>query len=111
MRSSFSSRLLIALLLVSCQALGAQYEAEIDIENETDLYELNQRGDIGDDTLDTLVELIRTGVDLNTASRDELYELPNITYAEVDRILEYRQKVTHIDDPADLVRVEILTEK
>src|SRR5687768_8223401 len=111
MRSSSSSRLLLVLLLVSGHAFAAQYESEIDIENETDLYELNQRGDIGDATLETLVELMRTGVDLNSASRDELYELPNITYAEVDRILEYRTKVTFIDDPADLVRVEILTEK
>lgn len=83
MRSSIPSprAALLLLLVVGTTALAAQYETEIAVENETDLYELNQRSDISDSTLETLVELMRTGVDLNNASREELYELPNITYA------------------------------
>lgn len=112
MRSAvLSPRAVVVLLFIGGAAVAAQYETDIDIDNETELYELQQRGDISEGTLNTLVELLRTGVDLNTASRDELYELPNITYAEVDQILEYRKRVTFIDDPADLVAAGILSEK
>lgn len=106
----FFTPLAVLLVLFSArQALAIQYETEINIEEEQDLYELNARGAISDDTLEALVDLLRTGVDLSTASRDDLYELPGLTYDQVDRILEYRRLATRIDDPVDLVRANILT--
>ncbi|MFZ5471514.1 MAG: helix-hairpin-helix domain-containing protein [Myxococcota bacterium] len=88
---------------------AADYETDIDIESEQDLYDLATRGEISDETLQTLVELLRDGVELNRATRDELYGLPGLSYAEVEAILLYRQKATRIDDPAQLVGAGALT--
>ena len=51
------------------------------------------------------------GVDLDTASRQELYELPNLTYAQVDSILRYREQHGALGDGQALVRARILTER
>ena len=84
-------------------ASANQYEAFIDIDTEEDLYDLRVADVIGDETFETLVDLLQRGVDLNTASRKVLYVLPNLTYAEVDAILAYRDEVGHIRNPAELV--------
>ncbi|HEY8376315.1 MAG TPA: helix-hairpin-helix domain-containing protein, partial [Nannocystis sp.] len=73
-----------------------------------DLLELNTAGDISGETYETLVELLRRGVDLNAASREELFTLPNLTYKEVDGIIRYRKEVGFIHDPAALVLAGVL---
>ncbi|MGI5864308.1 MAG: helix-hairpin-helix domain-containing protein [Myxococcales bacterium] len=104
--------LLVALaVLWATPAAAVQYESEIDIETEQDLYDLQLEGEISESTLETLLELYRTGVDLNVAGAEELYQLPNLTYAEVRAILSYRKQVGRIDDPADLVAANVLTPK
>ncbi|HEY0137003.1 MAG TPA: hypothetical protein VGB85_23130, partial [Nannocystis sp.] len=84
-------------------ATAAEYETFVDIDDEDDLVELNAAGDISEETFDTLVELLRRGVNLNAARREELYTLPNLSYAEVDAIIRYRTEVGFISDPAMLV--------
>jgi hypothetical protein len=101
----------IVLLAPSGRAAAEVYETFIDIEVEEDLYDLRAADQIGDDTLETLVELYQRGVDLNAASREELYTLPNLTYAEVDAILAYRDDAGRIDSPASLVVNGILSER
>ncbi len=95
-------------LAFATPALAAPYEVEIDIENEEDLYDLAETEQISEATLETLLDLLQEGVDVNTANRDELYELPNLTYSHVDAILNFRKRVGRIDDPADLVRAQVL---
>lgn len=103
-------RPVIALLcLFSASALGAIYEAVVDADDEEDIFDMVQRGDISQDTADTLLELMREGVDLNEASRDTLYDLPGLTYADVDKILLYRSQKGRIEDPAELVGAEAIT--
>jgi hypothetical protein len=108
-----AARALAALLALAAagpeRAAAVQYEAEIRIENEMDLYELQLNGEIGDTTFATLLELLRVGIDLNTATRDEIYALPGLNYAQVDRLLEYRKAVSGIADPGQLVVSGILT--
>src|SRR5690606_15068671 len=77
----------------AADARANQYEIFIDIETEEDLYDLRVADQIGDSTFQTLVELYQRGVNLNEASRSELYALPNLSYAEVDAILAYREEV------------------
>jgi hypothetical protein len=92
-------------------ARATPYEAFIDIENEDDLDDLLATGQIEPETYEALRTLLDRGVDLDTASRAELYSLPNLTYHDVDAILEYRSINRFIADPADLVVAGALTEE
>src|SRR5688572_22416612 len=94
--------------LLSLPAFAAIYESPITAEDGDDLRAQNEREEISDATLDTLLELMQDGVDLNKANRDELYELPSLTYADVDAIIDYR-KAQRIDDPAALVSAGAIT--
>ena len=84
-------------------AAAVEYEIFIDIDSEEGLNDLLLTQQITDTSYETLVELLRQGVDLNTADREGLYALPNLTYDEVDRILAYREDAGRIADPAALV--------
>ncbi len=105
----FVATFLIAAGLVAGTAQAAIYENSIEVDSEDDIFELEQRGDISEDTSQTLMEMIREGVDLNSADREQLYDLPGLTYADVDAILEYRKLKGHIDDPSELVGANALT--
>lgn len=98
-----------AFSLFSATAFGAIYEAVVDADDEEDIFAMVQRGDISQDTADTLLELFREGVDLNNAPREKLYDLPGITYDDVDKLLLYRAQKGRIEDPAELVGAEVLT--
>ena len=107
-------RATITLLLVcglATPAAGNPYETFISIDSEEDLYDLRATDQIDDDSLANLIELYQRGVDLNKANRDELYDLPNLTYAEVDAIIEYRQLTGWITDPIDLVVNGVLSQE
>ena len=99
----------LTFCLFAGPARAAIYENSINVDDEDDLFELEQRGDISEETSDTLLEIIREGVDLNSANREQLYDLPGITYADVDAILEYRKVKGRIEDPAELVGAGALT--
>ena len=92
--------------LQSAQAI--QYEVFVDIDTEEDLFDLQAAGIIDEDTLQVLVELLQRGVDINRAIRKTIYALPNLTLAEVDAILAYRDVVGFIQDPATLVTQGII---
>lgn len=98
-----------ATLLFSATAFAAIYESPISADDEDDLRAAAERGEISDATLETLVELMQDGVDLNNAGREELYELPGLTYADVDAIVTYRKNEGHIDDPSVLVGAGAIT--
>lgn len=102
---------LVVLCALAAPAAGNPYETFVSIDSEEDLYDLQATGQIDDDALANLIELYQRGVDLNKASREELYELPNLTYAEVDAILEYRQLTGWITDPIDLVVSGVLSQE
>lgn len=101
--------LLFLILLVPLVARAALFEQQLQVDDEDDLYTLEQRGDITSDQLETLLELFRDGVDLNGASRDDLYDLPGLTYADCDAIIAYRTARGRIDDPAELVAAGAIT--
>ena len=86
--------LIVASLLVAiCGprfAIANPYEAFIDVRSVDDLDELLAAEIITDDTYDALSTLLARGVELSRASREALYSLPNLTYAEVDAMMAYR---------------------
>ncbi|MCA9706614.1 MAG: hypothetical protein KDK70_12245, partial [Myxococcales bacterium] len=92
-------------------AVAVEYEIFIDVDDEDDLNDLLLTQQIDDTTHETLVELMRQGTDLDDASREGLYALPNLTYEDVDRILAYRAEAGRIADPADLVVAGVLSRR
>lgn len=111
-RSRWLAPLVAALVfLFAPRAWAIEYEIFIDVDDENDLFELNTTEQISDSTYVTLVDLMRRGTNLDEATREELYALPNLTYADVDRILAYRKEAGHIRDPAVLVSAGVLDRK
>ena len=96
------------LVLVPRAASAAQYEVFIDIETEQDLYDLLITEQISVASFDALLLLHQTRVELNQAARQELYLLPNLDYAEVDRILAYRTAVGSIESLDQLIEAGAL---
>jgi hypothetical protein len=98
----------LALSLVVRPSRAVEYEVFVRIETEEDLYDLLLDEQIGEETFQTLLELLQRGVDPNTASRDDLYLLPNLTYADVDALLAYRDDVVRVRAPAELAAAGVL---
>ncbi|MEZ4403316.1 MAG: hypothetical protein R3B06_25040 [Kofleriaceae bacterium] len=99
------------LAALAAPALAAPYEAFIDVETQEDLDDLLASGEISSDTYDALTELLGRGVDLDRATREDLYALPNLTYGEVDAILAYRELQRFVANPIDLVAAGALSEQ
>ena len=102
---------LLGLALAVGPAAGNPYETFIDVDDEEDLYDLQATGQIDEETRDTLVDVMQSGIDINRASREDLYSLPNLTYGDVDAILEYRKLAGFINDPVDLIVAGVLTQQ
>ena len=100
-----------ACLCMASSARAADYGAFIDVESEEDLADLLSEGVLNEASYEALIELLADGVDLNESSRETLYALPNLTYADVDAILDYRDQAGRIADPAALVGASALTER
>ncbi|MBT8468706.1 MAG: helix-hairpin-helix domain-containing protein [Myxococcales bacterium] len=98
-------------MLAPGTASAAQFEVFIDIETEQDLYELLFTDQISLSSFDALLLLHQTRVDLNRASRQDLYSLPNLNYAQVDRILAYRNGAGSIHSLDELIGADALTPK
>jgi len=86
-------------LFVSCVVAGwprvaaaLPYETFIQVESEEDLYDLRISGQISERSLDALLLLFQTKVDLGRANADRLYALPNLDLADVERIVAYREQ-------------------
>jgi hypothetical protein len=103
---------ILAVLLVARSADAIPYETFIDVDDEGDLQDLLAANDITQDTFDELLDLLDSGVDLNTADRAELYALPNLTYVDVDAIIAFRElQHGRIKDPTDLVGAGALSQE
>jgi hypothetical protein len=90
---------------------GAELEVFVDIDDEDDLVVLLESGQISQASFDGLVELLRQGVDLDRADRDELWALPNLTIDDVDGILRYRAEAGRVGDPQNLVAAGVLSQE
>lgn len=101
--------LMLWLLLAARGAWAEPYEAGPSITDEADLRALYEDGVLAEEDFETLRELLRTGVDLRTASRETLYALPGLTWAQVDALLAYRARVGEDFAPEALVEAGVLT--
>ncbi len=101
----------LAWLLTPRRASAVELEIFIDVANEDDLYELYATDQIGETTYLAMLDVMRKGTDLETATREDLYALPNLTYADADRIIQYRKEAGTIRDPAALVAAGVLSKR
>ncbi len=73
------------------------------------MYDLLITEQISVASFDALLLLHQTRVELNQAARQELYLLPNLDYAQVDRILAYRNAVGSIESLNQLIEAGAVT--
>ncbi len=81
----------LPLLLAVPALLAFDYGTPIRVTSEDDVYELEYEGEIDEDMRDVLLDLLAEPLDPNTASREELQQLPDVTYALADAILAARR--------------------
>ncbi len=84
--------LVLILFAWSGRLSAAPYPVAINIKDETDIEQLYRDGEIDEEAKNRLLVLYYTKIDLNLATRDELYELPAMTYTLADEVLELRKK-------------------
>ncbi len=108
MRLKHASVFICVFALAPCTASAVQYEIFIDVETEEDLYDLLVTEQISEPSFDALLLLYQTRLELNRASRQGLYLLPNVDYGHVDRILAYRKEAGAIRSLEDLVAAGVL---
>lgn len=101
----------LAAASIARPAAAIEYETVIDVDDEEDLVALLESDQITSETFDALREVLRQGVDLDTATREDVYTLPNLTYAEVDQILAYRAEAGKVGDPQNLVGAGVLSQE
>ncbi|HUU01903.1 MAG TPA: helix-hairpin-helix domain-containing protein [Myxococcota bacterium] len=108
-----ASRVFLFFLLFAWPgvSLANDYGGFIQVESDEDLLDLLSAQEIDDQDYEALRELLEDGVDLNTADRDEIYALPNLTYADVDAILAYRDDAGSISDPLALVTASVISQR
>lgn len=92
-------------------AVASPHETFIDVETEQDLYDAIGARLISSETFERLRELLARGVSLDTATREELYQLPNLSYAEVDAMLLARQRLGGLADGSALVSAGVLSQR
>ena len=93
---------LVALAGLPAPAAAYVYPTEIDVSSDRDIWELFYNEDIDDVDRDRLLDLWDRGVDPNRAGVDELYELPGVTKAMAEAIVELREKKGPFSDADDL---------
>jgi len=98
MQTGITSRIVAVAVCAAAFAWGTstarayEYRVPIYIQDEDDINELLYSEDISEEERDRLVAIYRDPIDLNDADREELYNLPGLTYAMVDAIIERRDE-------------------
>lgn len=96
-------------LSVAPSARAELYSVPIIVESEDDIFDLYDNGDILEHEMDVLMELFQRGVDINRASRDELFELPGMTYPMADAVIRVRNELGRVEDLEQLYEREAIT--
>lgn len=91
--------------LLAGSAAAIPYPVDVRVDDEADLDQAFYDGDLTEDERDRLRELFRHPVDVNTADRDALYDLPGITWEMADAILAARGAAGRFGGVEDLATV------
>lgn len=97
----------LVLLCLPIAAHGYEYPVPLDgVQAEDDLRELSFEGQLDEEELERLIAIFNDPVDLNEATRDELYDLPALTWPMVDAIIADREANGRFQTVEALVRVD-----
>jgi len=91
--------------LIPHPAAAYDYSTAIYIEDEEDLYELYYAGLLEEEEFQVLLALLEQPVDVNTATRDELYDLPGISRTTADAIVKRREEVGPFQAEWELIEI------
>lgn len=97
---------IVALVLLAPALRAIEYSVPIYVSDENDLDLLYENEQITEAERDTLLDLMWNRIDLNQASRDELYQLPGLTYKLVDRLLAWRRETGDLERAADIRKIK-----
>jgi hypothetical protein len=89
-RAMLATGLAIAFAGVSPAARAEVYDVPILVESVEDLRDLVENGDIDDAIFDRLSSILEQPLDLNSASRNALFDLPGLTFPMIDGLLDAR---------------------
>jgi hypothetical protein len=102
--------LFLVCFVASGATFAAIYEKPVTIEDANDLDSMLEREELSTEEYESLRELLEDGVDLNSGGREDLYDLPSLTWEDVDSIIAYRTQKGRIENPVELVAAGALTE-
>ncbi len=91
-RAAVGVALTVAALWAATPARAEVYDVPILVESVEDLRDLVENGDIDDTIFDRLSSLIDAPLDLNSASRNALFDLPGMTFPMIDELIAARAK-------------------
>lgn len=91
MKSLFWVTILVMVCIGISSGRAEPLNVPILVDTDQDIYDLFANGDIDEEQRDRFLGLLQDPLDLNTADRDDLYELPAITYGLADVILAARE--------------------
>ncbi|NUN13167.1 MAG: helix-hairpin-helix domain-containing protein [Myxococcales bacterium] len=85
----------LTAISVFCMTLSVSLAEPVNVpilvDTDQDIYDLFANGDIDEEQRDRFLALLDDPLDLNTADREDLYELPSVTYGLADVILAARE--------------------
>ena len=94
---------LSCLLLTATSDLRAEtYGVPIQIQSAEELQDLLENGELEEDAFIRLYQLLVRPLDLNTATRDQLFDLPGLTPPMVDQVIQFREEGQRFNDASDL---------
>lgn len=109
-----SARRLLALTVLSLwlasPARAREYESEVRIESLQELYDMERGGELESATVRVLEALCQRPVNINKATRGDLFDLPGVTYAIAGAIVAYRREYGGFESIADLAGIEGVTD-
>jgi hypothetical protein len=94
----------LGVLLLARPALAYEYPVPIYVSNEDDILELYFAQDITEEEQNQLLKLLQEPIELNSATREDIYNLPGITWSMADAIIA-RRKTTPFRRLNDVKRV------
>ncbi len=98
--------LLFMVLTLSITTHAIDYGITTLVDTEEDLEDLYYGDEIDEETYQNLVDLINNPIDINRASKSEIYRLPGLTEKDAKNISKYIKKHNGFQDYKEIMKVD-----